>query len=81
MVISLDVLLGMDGSLVSNKAMASADNLALNKPVASDSTLSTLYPAANAVDGNDSTFWFSSNGANFPRWLSVDLGEMTTIGR
>ncbi|MFD1929315.1 S-layer homology domain-containing protein [Sporosarcina siberiensis] len=81
MVISLDVLLGMDGSLVSNKAMASADNLALNKPVASDSTLSTLYPTANAVDGNDSTFWFSSNGAAFPRFLSVDLGEMTTIGR
>jgi hypothetical protein len=54
-------------------------NLALNQPAtASGSTQS--YAPANAVDGNTSTYWESTDNA-FPQWLQVDLGSATSVSR
>jgi hypothetical protein len=57
---------------------ASNPNLALNQPVTASSTTSG-FPASNAVDGNTSTYWESSDGT-WPATLSVDLGSSQTIG-
>jgi hypothetical protein len=54
-------------------------NLALNRPVtASGSTQS--YVPANAVDGNTSSYWESTDNA-FPQWLQVDLGSATSVSK
>jgi len=54
-------------------------DLALNQPAtASGSTQN--YAPANAVDGNTSTYWESTNNA-FPQWLQVDLGSAHSVGR
>jgi Glycosyl hydrolase catalytic core/Secretion system C-terminal sorting domain/F5/8 type C domain len=50
-------------------------NVALKKPVTASSTLSTLYPASNAVDGNstsDDSRWVNQRGM-VPAFLEVDL--------
>ena len=50
-------------------------NVALNKPATASSTLSTLYPASNAVDGNttaDASRWVNTRGV-VPAILEVDL--------
>jgi hypothetical protein len=54
-------------------------NLALNKPVTASGYTQTYVPA-NAVDGNTSTYWESTDNA-FPQWLQADLGSATSIGR
>ncbi|MDQ7806878.1 discoidin domain-containing protein [Amycolatopsis sp. A133] len=38
------------------------------------------YPAGNAVDGNVSSYWESSNNA-FPQTLTVDFGAPAAVGR
>ena len=54
-------------------------NLALNQPTsASGSTQS--YTPANAVDGNTSSYWESTDNA-FPQWIQVDLGSSKPVGR
>jgi len=60
-------------------------NLALNKPAAATSTLST-YIAGSAVDGNASdTFWSSidltQSGVPQTQWWSVDLQSPQTFSR
>jgi len=50
-------------------------NLALNKPVSSDSASN---PASYANDGNDSTRWIANSGAA-GKWWKVDLGEMYSL--
>ena len=50
-------------------------NVALNKPATASSTLSTLYPASNAVDGNttaDVSRWVNTRGV-VPAILEIDL--------
>jgi|GEM_PF-3429088 len=62
-------------SVVVNNPNSATQNIALKKPVASDSQLSSSYPASNAVDGNNSdnaSRWISANTA-WPHWLEVDL--------
>jgi parallel beta-helix repeat protein len=54
-------------------------NLALNQP-ASSSGFTQTYAPANAVDGNTSTYWESTNNA-FPQWLQVDLGSTKSFSR
>jgi parallel beta-helix repeat protein len=54
-------------------------NLALNQP-ASSSGFTQTYVPANAVDGNTSTYWESTNNA-FPQWLQVDLGATKSFSR
>jgi cytoskeletal protein RodZ len=55
-------------------------DLAADNPVAASSTMEN-YTAANTVDGNPNTYWESLDGASFPQTLTVDLGEVTTVGR
>ena len=54
-------------------------NLALNRP-ATASGSNQGYVPGNAVDGNTSTYWESTNNA-FPQWLQVDLGSAQSVGR
>ena len=57
---------------------SSTTDLALNQPV-SASTYTQNYAAANAVDGNTSTYWESVNGT-WPAIFTVDLGSSMTLG-
>ena len=52
---------------------AGAVNLALNQPTTASGYTQTYVPA-NAVDGNTSTYWESTD-SDFPQWLQVDLGS------
>ena len=54
-------------------------NLALNQPTSASGTQSG-FPSSNAVDGNTSSYWESTNNA-FPQWLQVDLGSAHNISR
>jgi hypothetical protein len=54
-------------------------NLALGK-AASASGFTQSYEPANAVDGNTSTYWESTDNA-FPQWFQVDLGSAASVGR
>ncbi|WP_194919773.1 galactose-binding domain-containing protein [Catenulispora rubra] len=53
-------------------------NLALNQP-ATASGSNQNYAPGNAVDGNTSTYWESTNNA-FPQWFQVDLGSAHSVG-
>jgi F5/8 type C domain/Pectate lyase superfamily protein/Abnormal spindle-like microcephaly-assoc'd, ASPM-SPD-2-Hydin len=59
-------------------ASSSTTDLALNKPVTASSYTQTYVPA-NAVDGNTSTYWESTNGS-WPATYTVNLGASTTLG-
>jgi hypothetical protein len=54
-------------------------NLALDQPVTASGYTQTYTPA-NAVDGDTSTYWESTDNA-FPQWLQVDLGSAVSISR
>ena len=58
---------------------AGSTNLALNQP-ASASGYTQTYVPGNAVDGNTSTYWESTDNA-FPQWLQVDLGSTQSFSR
>jgi hypothetical protein len=54
-----------------------SSNLALNAPISASSSTQT-YVAANAVDGNTSTYWEGTNGA-WPTTLTVNLGATDSL--
>ena len=54
-------------------------NLALNQPTTASGYVQSYAPT-NAVDGNTSTYWESTNNA-FPQWFQVDLGSAVGISR
>ena len=54
-------------------------NLALNKPTTASGTTQNYGPG-NAVDGNTSSYWESTDNA-FPQWIQVDLGASASVGR
>jgi hypothetical protein len=54
-------------------------NLALNQPVTASSDYQTYVPS-NAVDGNTSTYWESTDGAGFPQTITVNLGSVQSVG-
>ncbi|WP_344669233.1 discoidin domain-containing protein, partial [Catenulispora yoronensis] len=54
-------------------------NLALGKAT-SDSGHSQNFVSANAVDGNASTYWESTNNT-FPQWFQVDLGTAGAVAK
>ncbi|GAA3708478.1 discoidin domain-containing protein [Streptomyces tremellae] len=58
-------------------AAAATPDLALGKPMAA-SGFNDVYPASNANDGNQSTYWESKNNA-FPQWLQTDLGSSVAV--
>jgi hypothetical protein len=45
-----------------------------------ESSHSDVYPAGNANDGNQATYWESANNA-FPQWLQVDLGASVQVNK
>jgi hypothetical protein len=52
-------------------------NLAAGKTV-STSGFVDVYPASNITDGNQATYWESTNNA-FPQWVQVDLGAVASV--
>jgi len=64
---------------VTTSAAPANTNLALNRPVTASGSTQT-YVASNAVDGNTSTYWESTDNA-FPQWIQVDLGSSISISR
>ncbi|EFU41267.1 APHP domain protein [Paenibacillus vortex V453] len=58
---------------------AGETNLSLGKPVTA-SGQSQTYSPSNVNDGNQGTYWESTNQA-FPQWIQVDLGANTSIDR
>jgi hypothetical protein len=63
--------------MTARAAAASTVNLAAGKPTA-ESGHADVYPSGNAVDGNASTYWESTDNA-FPQWLRVDLGSAVAV--
>ena len=57
---------------------SSTTDLALNQPISASSYTQT-YVAANANDGDTSTYWEAVN-ASWPATLTVDLGSAQTLG-
>jgi len=68
------VTVGLTGTGIS-----STTNIALNQPITASSSASG-YPAANANDGNTSTYWESLDGAAYPQTLTVNLGASYSLG-
>ncbi|MCY9692687.1 carbohydrate-binding protein [Paenibacillus alginolyticus] len=58
---------------------SAATNLALNKAVTT-SGHNDVYVETNVNDGNQATYWESTNNA-FPQWIRVDLGSANTINQ
>ncbi|RKE17904.1 F5/8 type C domain-containing protein [Streptomyces sp. TLI_171] len=56
---------------------AGGPNLAAGKPVTASSA-NGQYTAGNINDGNQASYWESSNNA-LPQWVQVDLGGTATI--
>ncbi|MFJ6163864.1 discoidin domain-containing protein [Micromonospora orduensis] len=64
-------------------ASASAARMALLAGLSATMTASSYnqnYVAANANDGNASTYWESANNA-FPQWIQADLGATVNVDR
>lgn len=59
-------------------AAASTTNLALNAPVSASSYTQSYVPG-NAVDGNTSSYWESTDGA-WPSTITVNLGSVQSLG-
>jgi hypothetical protein len=64
---------------LSGTGVTSSTDLALNQPATSSGYTQTYAPS-NAVDGNTSSYWESTNNA-FPQWFQVDLGSSVSISR
>jgi Glycosyl hydrolase family 99/Carbohydrate binding module (family 6)/F5/8 type C domain/Abnormal spindle-like microcephaly-assoc'd, ASPM-SPD-2-Hydin len=64
---------------LSGTGVSSSTNLALGQPVTASGYTQTYVPA-NAVDGNTSTYWESTDNA-FPQWFQADLGSQVSISR
>ncbi|MGW2169574.1 CARDB domain-containing protein [Streptomyces sp. NPDC001705] len=61
-------------------AKAAADvNLALGRPAQAGGSHGA-YPAGNATDGTQATYWEGQAGS-FPQWLQVDLGTARDVDR
>jgi hypothetical protein len=64
---------------LSGTGTSGAVNLALGKTT-SESSHTDVYPSPNVVDGNQSTYWESTNNV-FPDWVQVDLGSAQSVDR
>ncbi|GAA1885563.1 discoidin domain-containing protein [Asanoa iriomotensis] len=60
-------------------ATTSSSNLALGKATA-ESGHADVYGSGNVVDGNQASYWESTNNA-FPQWVQVDLGAAVAVNR
>jgi hypothetical protein len=62
---------------LSGTGISTTTDLALNQPVTASGYTQTYVPS-NAVDGNTSTYWESTDN-DFPQWFQVDLGSSISI--
>jgi hypothetical protein len=60
-------------------AGTTSTNLAAGKPT-SESSHNDVYQSGNVTDGNQGSYWESTNNA-FPQWIQVDLGSAASAGR
>ncbi|WP_221464476.1 CARDB domain-containing protein [Actinophytocola algeriensis] len=67
-----------DTTTAQPRPVALAD-VPLTRSVSASSALPG-YPVANAVDGNQATYWESTNNA-FPQWIQADLGSTKALSR
>jgi hypothetical protein len=63
---------------LSGTGVSTTTNLALNQPTTASGYTQNYVPG-NAVDGNTSSYWESTDNA-FPQWFQVDLGSSQTVG-
>src|SRR5882757_3345581 len=70
---------GTTGGTTPPPTTPASGNLAQGHPATASSTTQT-YTAANAVDGNASSYWESASNA-FPQTLTVDLGAAHSVGK
>ena len=62
-------------------AAAAGTNLALGKS-ATVSSVNGQYAASNLNDGNQASYWESTNGSGvFPQWAQIDLGAGTSVNQ
>ncbi|GAB3974877.1 discoidin domain-containing protein [Plantactinospora veratri] len=78
-------LLVAAGSLLPTPASARPDTGPARAEAAVAANLSASsshpeYPAGNAGDGNQATYWESANNA-FPQWIQADLGSAAEVNR
>jgi hypothetical protein len=64
---------------LSGTGIGPTTNLAASATLTSSSNASG-YPAANANDGNTSTYWESLDGATWPQTLTANLGQSYPLG-
>ncbi|MDX6241286.1 MAG: hypothetical protein QOG10_6110, partial [Kribbellaceae bacterium] len=67
------------GILPTSAAAGANLAMALNKTVSASSQVPG-YLAGNSIDGNQGTYWESSNNA-FPQWLQADLGAAVSVNQ
>ncbi|MFC4855367.1 CARDB domain-containing protein [Actinophytocola glycyrrhizae] len=65
--------------LVAQPRPVAVADVPLTRTVSASSALAG-YPVANAVDGNQATYWESANHA-FPQWIQADLGAQRALSR
>ncbi|MEZ0067364.1 hypothetical protein ABIA32_003377 [Streptacidiphilus sp. MAP12-20] len=66
-------LVGSTDPLGGDGGVAPPSNLALSATLTASSALAG-FPASNANDGNDGSYWESQDSAGFPQTLTADLG-------
>ena len=64
---------------LSGTGVSTNTNLALNRPTTASGYTQSYVPG-NAVDGNTSSYWESTDNA-FPQWIQVDLGSAASVSR
>ena len=64
---------------LSGTGATGATNLAQGKAT-SESSHTDVYASSNVTDGNQSTYWESTDNV-FPSWVQVDLGSAQSAGR
>ncbi|MEZ0096285.1 discoidin domain-containing protein [Streptacidiphilus sp. EB129] len=67
-------LIGSTDPIGGNGGVAPPTDLALGATMTASSALPG-FPASNANDGNDGSYWESQDGAGYPQTLTADLGS------
>jgi hypothetical protein len=71
-------LIGDTDPIGGDGGVAPPQNLALTATFSASSALSG-FPATNANDGNDGSYWESQDGAAWPQTLTADLGAVQPV--
>jgi hypothetical protein len=72
-------LFGDTDPIGGNGGVAPPENLALTATLTGGSALPG-FPASNANDGNNGSYWESQDGAAWPQTLTADLGAVQPVG-